>query len=359
MENYFTLTSFIEDFYDATCRQFKFTGSTENELLEWQKKSRSKLSEIIGLDLLQDYFSSQDFGDPYPLPDYDRNTYRNDVFTREKLYLRIERDIVVPLYLFMPNDLEENEKRPVILAPHGHGGCGKYATAGIKGKYKQVDESIEYHDYNYGEHFASLGCIVLCPDAAGFGERREAYLQNDSSVLAASCQMLSHILNPLGLSMQGVFTHDLMRLTNYALSLPNADPERLYCIGLSGGGLQTLIFTALEPRIKKAIISGYFYGVKDALLRQPLNCSCNFSYKLWSNFDMGDIACMIYPRTFLIETGDADNLNGKSGLSNVKSQIDIARSAYALGGFSDRVVHHIYPGPHKWYGIDADKFLLS
>jgi len=354
MEHFHTLDAFVRDFYDQNSRLSRFTGKTEEELLVWQEAARKTLCECTGLDLLLQYFGKQNFGMPQPqvaeiceAPDY----------VRTKLYLQIEQNMVVPVYQFMPKDMKAGERRPVVLAPHGHGSCGKYSTAGITGKFDLVDDAIKTYDYSYGEYYAKQGYIVFCPDAPGFGERRERWYQTDDMVLKASCEVINHMVYSMGLSMQGIEIHNLMRLADYALSLPEADTEKLYCIGLSGGGLQTLMYSACDPRVKKSIISGYFYGVKESLLLMPQNCSCNFSHRLWYHFDMGDIACLIYPNPILIETGDVDNLNGASGIANVTSQVEITRAAYALGGKADLVEHHVYPGPHKWYGFDADAFL--
>ncbi|MDD4772933.1 MAG: alpha/beta hydrolase family protein [Eubacteriales bacterium] len=354
MERFYTLTDFACDFYDANSRKSKFNGNTAGELTEWIPEARAVLSDITGLELLKDYFAARDFGTPKPEV---VEAYEDGDFTRSKIYLQIEHNMTVPLYLFMPKDMAQGERRPVVLAPHGHGGGGKYAPAGITGRHEAVDRKIHDLDYNYGERFARLGYIVICPDAPGFGERREKIWQDDRHIGNASCEIISHMVYSLGLSMQGLFTYNLMRVADYALTLEGADRDKLYCAGLSGGGLQTLIFAACDTRVKKSIISGYFYGVKEALLMQPENCACNFSHRLWYHFDMGDIACMIYPRAFLVETGDIDPLNGRSGAANAVSQIEIARRAYALGNRQDSVVHHIYEGPHKWFGYHAEGFL--
>lgn len=352
MEQFYTLDAFADDFFTRNSRRMRFTGTTERELTVWQKKARAVLADNIGLTLLEDYFAAQQFtGFESSITE----SVTQDGYKRDKMYLRVERDIVIPLYLFTPEKLVPEKKYPVILAPHGHGGGGKVCTAGIRGS-EAVARSIDQHNYNYGEVFAKKGCIVLCPDAAGFGDRRETHMQNENTLLSSSCEMLSHQLIPLGLSMQAVWTHNLMRLADYSLSLPYGDPERFFCAGLSGGGLQTLFFAACDERVKKAVISGYFYGVRQSLLHMPLNCACNFSYRIWYNFDMGDIACLIFPRAFLVETGDKDPLNGADGVENVRSQVEIARRAYAVAGLEDRIEHHIYDGQHRWYGADTDAF---
>ena len=117
--------------------------------------------------------------------------------------------------------------------------------------------------------------------------------------------------------------------------------------------MQTLDLAAVDTRVKAAVVSGYFYGVYESLLIQNMNCMCNLVPNLWQDFDMGDIGALIAPRGLLIETGDADPLNGRSGLANVKSQVEITRKTYNALDASNKLEHHIFSGGHKWDGTRA------
>jgi hypothetical protein len=75
--------------------------------------------------------------------------------------------------------------------------------------------------------------------------------------------------------------------------------------------------------------------------------------RLWESFDMGDVGALIAPRALMIETGDADPLNGASGIRNVRSQVAIARRAYALLGIEERLGHSVFAGEHRWNGVEA------
>ncbi len=129
------------------------------------------------------------------------------------------------------------------------------------------------------------------------------------------------------------------------------------CAGLSGGGLQTLFFTALERRVKAAVVSGYFYGVKDSLIRQASHCDCNNVPQLWKYADMGDIGGLIAPRPLFIETGDKDPHNGASGVANVTAQVTATRKVYRALEAGRELVHHVFPGEHRWCGERAIPWL--
>jgi dienelactone hydrolase len=143
---------------------------------------------------------------------------------------------------------------------------------------------------------------------------------------------------------------DLMRLADYVETRPECDARRLGCAGLSGGGLQTLWFAALDERVQCAVVSGYLYGYKDSLLKLATNCSCNYVPHLWKLADMGDLAALIAPRPLLVETGTRDALNGERGAANVTEQLAITRQAYRLLGAPDRLAHDLFEGEHMWHG---------
>jgi dienelactone hydrolase len=217
----------------------------------------------------------------------------------------------------------------------------------------EVAQTIAQHNYAYGEHLVRAGFVVLCPDARGFGERRERVTLDDGDILGSSCRVLNNMALPLGQTVTGMWVWDLMRLIDYAATRQDCDITRLGCAGLSGGGLQTLWLAALDERVRCAVVSGYFYGYKDALLRLSQNCSCNYVPGLWQLADMGDIGALIAPRPFLIETGRADALNGARGVANVTKQVELARQAYTLLGVTDRLAHSVFQGAHRWDGVEA------
>lgn len=76
----------------------------------------------------------------------------------------------------------------------------------------------------------------------------------------------------------------------------------------------TLYLSALDPRVRKAFVSGYLYGVDDSLLHLNGNCSCNYTPGLWRLLDMGDIASLVAPRPLLVQSCEKDHLNGARGL---------------------------------------------
>ncbi|MHB9022760.1 MAG: dienelactone hydrolase family protein [Armatimonadota bacterium] len=343
-ERYYTALDHFTGRYTTVSRQLAFRATDAADYDTWKTQVRAELAQCIGLPTMQRCDGAAQVVERTPMAGY----------TREKVLLQTEPGVWMPLYVLIPGDLHPGERRPAVIAPHGHDSMGKNSVAG-RVDIPIVAVRVATYNYDYGVQLIKEGFMVFCPDARGFGERREVGRQGDEDgyLVTSSCDLLNHMGYPLGQTVTGMWTWDLMRLADYAESRPECAPGKLGCAGLSGGGLQTLWFAALDDRVGCAVVSGYFYGYLESLLIQNTNCSCNYVPHLWEKVDMGDIGALLAPRALLIETGDADPLNGKSGLANVTSQVEITRGAYALFGAEENLRHHIFPGPHKWCGEQA------
>ena len=271
-----------------------------------------------------------------------------DGYSRQRVEIHTEPDVVMPMYVLIP---EGKGPFPAVMAPHGHAGDGKNGPAGIATSGK-VAEIIRTANYAYGPQMARAGFITFCPDARGFGERREIF-QKDADPTECSCREVLQMAISLGQTVTGMWTWDLHRLADYIATRRDCVKGALACIGLSGGGHQAIWAAALDERIRCTITSGYFYGYKESLLELSNNCACNYVPHLWEHVDMGEIGALIAPRALLVESGSRDPLNGKNGLANVRSQVAIARRAYKLLGAAERLQHDVYEGEHQWYGNNA------
>ncbi len=345
---YYTVMEHYSKRFDAVSGQLGFKAESVDEYLVWKDYTRSELRSIIGLNSMR----------ACPLNALVTEKDTVDGYYREKVLIETEPGIIMPLYVLIPGDMEKGEKRPAVIAAHGHESGGKLATAHIN-DIPEVKRVIEKYNYSYGIELLKKVLIVLCPVARVLGERWDGVSQGDSgeALLNCSCFQLNNMATPLGQTVTGMWTWDLMRLIDYIQQRPDCMGEMIGCAGLSGGGLQTLWLTALDDRIKAAVISGYFYGYKQSLLEMPDCCSCNYIPHLWEKVDMGDIGALIAPRPLLIENGEEDELNGAGGLSNVYPQVEITRRAYELYDKGENLYHHVFASGHRWNGGEAVDFL--
>lgn len=341
---YGSLTAMLRK-YDRYARRDCFAGSTPAEFEHWRTQTRGLLQELLGLAKMEACPLQPTLMDSAALPDGIR---------REHWRIQTEPDVWMPFYLLVPSGAGLHT-RPFVCPP-GHNGAGKYTVAGLR-EYAAVADKIDHYRYDYGWQLARMGYVAVCPDCRGFGERREdpADTQALPAALKGDCYRLAHMGEPLGIPVAGMLVWDLMRLTDYLYDRGEWDLQNLSCLGFSGGGMQTLWLAALDERIRFAVISGYMYGCRDALLTLNNNCSCNYVPHLWEHLDMGDVASLIAPRPLLVQSCRGDRLNGPRGVVNAMEQVEIIRRAYALLGVPDRLLHEICEGPHQWHGENLTK----
>lgn len=345
---YPTLPSLLRK-YDKYARQDAFPGGSAEEFLRWRQKAKKQLWNLLGLKKMEACPPEPVNTESVPLP---------GGILRERWTIRTEPDVVLPFYVLLPPGAGRHTR--VFLCPPGHGGAGKASVAGLRG-YAAVEEKIAFYNYDYGLQLCRLGYAAVCPDARGFGERRED-LESAQSLpagLTGDCYRLARMGEPLGIPVAGMLTWDLMRLLDYVEQRKDWDGGRVGCLGFSGGGMQTLWLAALDPRVSAAVISGYLYGYRDALLAMNENCSCNYVPHLWEHLDMGDIASLIAPRPLLIQSCREDRLNGARGLDNVLEQVEVVRAAYRLLDASGKLIHEICEGPHRWHGENLEDSLRA
>jgi len=345
---YYSAKAHLLRLYDREARQCAFRANSTPEYQEWKRALRVKLNDITGIARMEHCALQPRLLETQAFAGY----------TREKIIIQTEPDVWMPFFVLIPDSAQKTRRNVPVIAAHGHGSCGKFAVAGCA-EIPAIQKTIEQYNYDYGVQLVREGYQVFCPDARGFGERREAALQQDTDacMLSSSCLALNQMAIPLGQTVTGMWAWDLQRLIDYIETREDCDAQRVGCVGLSGGGLQTLWLSALDDRVQCAVISGYFYGYKDSLLELSANCSCNYVPNLWRAVDMGDLGALIAPRALLIESGTDDPLNGARGLVNVTEQIDITRAAYRLFRHEDKLYHHIFTGEHLWHGGKTFDFL--
>ncbi|MEZ4866530.1 MAG: alpha/beta hydrolase family protein [Caldilineaceae bacterium] len=341
MSNLFQTETYFQQRFQATARSRAFRAQTLDEWRFWQQSLRGRIRELQGLHRLL----------PTPMNPRITETVQCDGYRRERVEIDTEPGVTMPFYVLIPDRLTGTA--PAVLAPHGHSSGGKLAVAGIRDASPAVAQTIDQHNYDYGVQAVRRGYVVFCPDARGFGERREWLNARPDQLLESSCRQLAHMALPLGLTVAGMWTWDLIVLLDYAQTRSECVSQPIGCIGLSGGGLQTLWLAALDERVACAVISGYFYGVADSLLHLAGNCDCNYIPHMWETADMGDVAALIAPRPLLIEAARQDGLNGPRGIENVLEQYAITEQAYQLLNTPDRLALDLFDGGHVWHGTAA------
>ncbi|HID07044.1 MAG TPA: acetylxylan esterase [Armatimonadetes bacterium] len=315
------------------------TATNADELQSWQGQFRAKLWESMGK------LPSQKCPlEPLIVERVDMGDY-----WREKVLLQSEPYMAIPAYLLLPSDLRGDEKRPAILACHGHGN-GKDDVCGITHGERHRVQSIRAHNYAYAIQLVKCGYIVLAPDWRGFGERRLGGFyggKDHCDVLLIKCLLFG--MNPLGLNVW-----DAMRCLDYLQMRPEVDGERLGCVGLSYGGTITLFTAALDERIKAAVVTCYLNSFGGFALSMGNFCGVQVPFGILQYGDLGEVGALIAPRPLCIEAGRRDE---GFPIEKTREAVAVVRKAYAVSNADERFIYDEFDGGHQWHGNTSIAFL--
>jgi dienelactone hydrolase len=226
-----------------------------------------------------------------------------DQYSVEKVILESWPGHYVTGNLYRPKG--KNGKLPAVLCPHGHWNNGRFYDAGEASLKQQIKDGAEKHDPS-GRYplqarcvqLARMGCVVFHYDmlgyadsvqiphsiAHGFRERRPN-MEGKTDWGFFSPQAELHLQSILGLQ-----TYNSVRALDWLSELPDVDATRIGVTGASGGGTQTFVLCAIDPRPAVA-----FPAVMVSTAMQG-GCTCeNCSYLRIGTGNI-EIAALIAPR---------------------------------------------------------------
>ncbi len=154
------------------------------------------------------------------------------------------------------------------------------------------------------------------------------------------------------ISLPGIELARVQHLLDVVLTDPRIDPERVGMWGLSLGGMATMFWMPLEPRIKAGIVSGWFNHRRNKMVIPDDRYSCFLETKeehafftAWlTEFTDHDVVSLICPRPLLIQHGKKD---GIAYWPQVQEEFDIAKTHYEKLKIGDRIQIDIHEGGHE------------
>jgi pimeloyl-ACP methyl ester carboxylesterase len=261
-----------------------------------------------------------------------RNKKQLDGYTVEAVIFESFPGFYVTGNLYRPTGDHKRQSLAVIACPHGH-----WDKAEDYGRFRN-DMQIRC------AAFARMGAIVFSYDMIGYGES----------------QQLDHeYVNNLTLQ-----TWNTMRVIDYLLSFPEADPDRVAVTGASGGGTQTFLAAALDERVKVSVpvvmVSAHFFGGCVCESGLPIHRT---GEKVFSNVE---IACLAAPRPMLlVSDGDDWTKNNPKveypfaqkvyDLYDSKNKVELAHFADEKHDYGKSKRLAVYPFLSKHLGLDMKK----
>jgi cephalosporin-C deacetylase-like acetyl esterase len=158
--------------------------------------------------------------------------------------------------------------------------------------------------------FASNGFVVLVVDPISQGERVQFTDSLGNRILRGSTTehtLLNAGANMVGTNIVAWELFDNVRSLDYLISRPEVDPERIGCLGNSGGGAQTAYFIGFDDRIKVAAPCSNIASRERNYELSGVGDGCQqIPFEGRDHLEIADFLIMFAPKPLLILAGRYD-----------------------------------------------------
>jgi dienelactone hydrolase len=267
---------------------------------------------------------------------------------------------------------------PGIVALHDHGGFKFYGKEKIAdGASQPSPVLIQYREKYYSgraypNELAKEGFVVLVHDTFLWGSRKfpleemppqvrdithsllqaappEASMPFEIAQYDTAAGQHEHWVakycNVLGTSLSGVVSHEDRIAVNYLLSRPDVQPDRVGCIGLSGGGNRAALLAATHERIAATVIVGLMSTYAGLLDHNMSHTWMLFPFG-WARYgDWPDLAACRAPSPLMVQYDLEDELFTEHGMREADARL---KAHYQSVGQPGAYNGQFYPGPHKF-----------
>lgn len=255
-------------------------------------------------------------------------------FTIEKVYFQSFPGFLVTGNLYRPMG---QGPFPGVLCPHGHWSNGRFLQVTDEAVQAELESGAETFAANARSplqarcvNLARMGCVVFHYDMVGYAD-----CQQISQSLAHGFRTQRPDMNGVDAwgffspraesrlqSIMGLQTWNSIRSLDFLCGLPDVDPARIGLTGASGGGTQTFILAALDPRPTVA-----FPAVMVSTAMQG-GCTCENCSLLRIETGNVEIAALFAPRPLgLSAANDWTHEMETKGFPELKQIYQLYRSA--------------------------------
>jgi hypothetical protein len=183
-----------------------------------------------------------------------------DDYTVEKVYFESMPGFFVTGNLYRPKG--RTGKLAGVLCPHGHWPNGRFldTAKSIKDEIAHGGEKFEEGGRSVLQarcvQLARMGCVVFHYDMLGYADSIQIPMeiahgfskQRPEMNAPVNWGLFSPQAEEHSQSIMGLQTWNSIRSLDFLLSLPEVDENRVGVTGASGGGTQTFILGAIDPR---------------------------------------------------------------------------------------------------------------
>ncbi|MCY2954801.1 MAG: acetylxylan esterase [Planctomycetota bacterium] len=184
-------------------------------------------------------------------------------YTVEKVYFQSTPGFLVTGNLYRPKNLAG--KAPGVLFAHGHWADARLSLSTDAELRREIADGEERFEAGGKSRFQSMcvqlarmGCVVWQWDMLGNSDSQQLSMQLVHGFAKQRPEMNTTenwgLFSPQAethlQSIMGLQTWNSIRSLDFLLTLPEVDPDRIAMTGASGGGTQTMLLAAIDPRVK-------------------------------------------------------------------------------------------------------------
>ena len=223
--------------------------------------------------------------------------------TIEKVYFESAPGFFVTGNLYRPKNI--TGKVPAVVFPHGHWTDARFLYQ--PDKYVREEIATGQERFEQGGHsrfqsmcvqLARMGCVAWQIDALSDSDSKQFSpevihkfaKQRPEMNRAEGWGLYSPQAEANLQSVMGLQTLNSIRSVDFLLTLPEVDPKRLAVTGSSGGGTQTMLLAAADPRIALS------YPVVMVSTSMQGGCSCENATLLRVGSGNVEIAALFAPK---------------------------------------------------------------
>jgi len=269
-----------------------------------------------------------------------------DGYAIEKVYFESLPGLYVTGSLYSPTSpLAEGQKRPAVLCPHGHWANGRfYYTSDAEMKRELATGAERFESAARSPlqarcvQMARMGIVVFHYDMMGNADNLQISAErvhgfgnpkvSNPEVPSGKWLLYSTTAEGMLQNIMGMQTINSIQSLEFLLQRPDVDPKRISITGASGGGTQTFIASAIEPRFAGA------YPVVMVSTSMQGGCTCENAVGLRVNTGNVELAALTAPRPLGVNAAnDWTKDMAKDGFPELKK-------LYGIYGVPDAVSFH-------------------
>jgi dienelactone hydrolase len=333
---------FAKKLYEKAPLQLTFKAKDKKAGESWQKKLHAKVTELLG-----GFPTERTPLNPLTLEVREFPSYK-----RERFVYHTRPGLMALAYLLTPNEA----KRPLstVICIPGHGrGVDDLVGIDEQGRDRTDKEAAGY-EHDFAIQVVEQGMAAVAIEPLGFGCRRDP-VNAKKGLSQKACDPVAGEALLLGQTLLSWRIWDVMRTIDWIESRPELDAKKVGCMGPSGGGTATLFSTAMDPRIKVAMVSSYLNTFRDSIFSMN-HCTDNYVPGILNWAEMYDVAGLIAPRPLFAESGERDTI---FPIAASRASFAKVKAVYEVFGAGDVVEHEVFDGPHSFWGKRGIPFLAK